>query len=86
MRLKIKWSPIKTVFSIEPLGITRACTSVPSTNTNMSITQNQETTSRQTFVLNIFPLAVLSPARISAVTMRRRFELHELRRIVARVA
>src|ERR1700740_2693607 len=41
----IRWSPISSVFSIEPEGITRACPSVPLINRNARITQNQAITS-----------------------------------------
>src|SRR6516225_3973959 len=37
----IRWSPISSVFSIDPDGITRACPSVPLISMNARITQNQ---------------------------------------------
>src|SRR5271165_5115717 len=40
MRLMIRWSPISSVFSIDPEGITRACPSVPLTSKNTRTTQN----------------------------------------------
>src|SRR5579864_3877062 len=40
MRLIIRWSPISSVFSIEPEGITRACPMVPLISRNTSATQN----------------------------------------------
>src|SRR5271168_3423341 len=89
-RLMMRWSPISTVFSIEPLGITRACATLPSIRMNASITQNQETISRQTrsFFGGVFFFLIstgtISPA--SAFTMSLYFELHQLRRIVAGVA
>src|ERR1700731_1600864 len=40
MRLIIRWSPISSVFSIEPEGITRAWPIVPLISRNTSATQN----------------------------------------------
>src|SRR5271156_1244612 len=72
-RLTIKWSPISTVSSIEPLGITRACTIVPSIRRNATITQNQETTSRQMRSLVVASAALrfsaASTSAASAFTM-----------------
>src|SRR5579875_2784784 len=95
MRLTMMWSPIFTVFSIEPLGITRACTRVPSMKMKARITQNHETTSRQTRCCAVAgarcgdfspDLPAALACRASAFTMRLHFQLHELRGICARVA
>src|SRR5579864_7158882 len=48
MRLIIRWSPISSVFSMEPEGITRACPIVPLISRNTSATQNHAMTSRCT--------------------------------------
>src|SRR5579863_5371125 len=89
MRLTIRWSPIRTVFSIEPLGITRACATPPSIRMKANITQNQDTISRQTRSPVTEARGFLpSGARfsISALTMSLHFELHQLSRIAAGVA
>src|ERR1700675_4306836 len=82
---------MSTVRSIEPLGITRACTSVPSMNRNARITQNQESASRKIwsrsvtgFFTGAFSTATASAT--SAFTMSLHFELHQLNRIAAGVA
>src|SRR5580698_6280040 len=87
----MRWSPINTVFSIEPLGITRACATPPSIKMNASTTQAHETTSahtREFFVC--FATCGASEALAlcfsSAFTMRLHFQLHQLGGIVARVA
>src|SRR5450755_4379020 len=48
MRLMIRWSPISSVFSIEPEGITRACPIVPLISMNANATQNHAMISRST--------------------------------------
>src|SRR5580658_3505510 len=89
-RLTIKWSPTRTVFSMEPLGMTRACTIVPSISRNATITQNHETTSRQIFSLVVaaagFCFTGASASAVSTFTMSLHFQLHELGRIVAGIA
>src|SRR5579863_8952524 len=92
MRLTIKWSPTRTVFSIEPLGITRACTSTPSISRNATITQNQETISRQTLSLVVSSggclrsLSTATASSTSALTMSLHFELDQLGRVAAGIA
>src|SRR5215472_10887201 len=51
MRLMMRWSPMSSVFSMEPEGMTRACPMVPLISRNTSPTQNQAITSRWIFVL-----------------------------------
>src|ERR1700761_5895137 len=86
---------MSTVFSIEPLGITRACATPPSIRTNARTTQNQETTSAQRRDLRSCGAAFASvadgelPAACclrSRFTMRSYFQLDELGGIYARVA
>src|SRR5579871_2921924 len=94
MRLTIRWSPICTVGSIEPLGITRACTRVPSMKRNAMITQNHEIISRQTRLPMVgccagFGGALGAGADVCAtseLTVSLHFQLHELGRIIAGVA
>src|ERR1700722_1601307 len=93
MRLTIRGSPISTVRSMEPLGITRACTNVPSMKRKAMMTQNQETTSRQTLSLVVAgagaggSMACSPPiASASAFTMSLHFQLDQLGRIAAGVA
>src|SRR5574340_441497 len=45
----IRWSPMSSVFSIEPEGITRACPMVPLISRNASATQNHASASLRTF-------------------------------------
>src|SRR5271156_5460312 len=78
---------------MEPLGITRACTSVPSMKRNAMMTQNQETTSRQTLSLVVAGAgAWVSMARSTAIasasafTMSLHFQLDQLGGIGAGVA
>src|ERR1700733_5900111 len=75
---------------MEPLGITRACTMVPSISRNATITQNHETTSRQIFSLVVAAAGLCftgaSPPAVSTFTMSLHFQLHELGRIVAGIA
>src|SRR6516225_10787050 len=47
----IRWSPMSSVFSMEPEGITRACPSVPLISMKASITQNQAMASLLTLEL-----------------------------------
>src|SRR5579864_8870721 len=47
MRLMMRWSPMSSVFSIEPEGMTRACPIAPLISRKTSPTQNQEITSRR---------------------------------------
>src|ERR1700733_6016662 len=75
---------------MEPLGITRACTMVPSISRNATITQNHETTSRQIFSLVVAAAGLCftgdSASAVSTFTMSLHFQLHELGRIVAGIA
>src|SRR5580700_3353422 len=79
---------------MEPLGITRACTSVPSMKRNARITQNQEITSCQMRSLAVScltfssgtPSGKTASVSTSAFTMSLHFELHQLSRIAAGVA
>src|SRR5580704_1688614 len=48
MRLMMRWSPMRRVFSIEPEGMTRACPMVPLMRRKARPTQNQAMTSRCT--------------------------------------
>src|SRR6266436_5611064 len=48
MRLMMRWSPMRSVFSIEPEGMTRAWPIVPLIRRKASPTQNQAITSRFT--------------------------------------
>src|ERR1700722_4101662 len=48
MRLMMRWSPMRRVFSIEPDGMTRACPMGPLISRKASPTQNQSSTSRWT--------------------------------------
>src|SRR4029077_7767929 len=84
---------MRTVGTIDPLGITRACTSVPSMNRNARITQNQERISRQILSETVsrfagvtFSLSTATASSTSALTMSLHFELHQLSRIAAGVA
>src|ERR1700692_4534798 len=47
----IRWSPTKRVFSIEPVGITRACPRAPLTSMKTKPTQNQARISLLTLAL-----------------------------------
>src|SRR5580704_18432468 len=76
---------------MDPLGITRACTSAPSITRNARITQTHESTSRHTRSLTVsarfagtFSTMTASPT--SAATMSLHFELHQLRWVAAGVA
>src|SRR5579862_3057577 len=74
---------------MEPLGITRAWTMVPSISRNARITQNQETTSRQIFSFVVAAAGWLfsgGASAVSAFTMSLHFQLHQLGRVAARVA
>src|SRR5579863_10333814 len=81
---------------MEPLGITRAWTRVPSMKRNATITQNQETTSRQTLSPVVAGWACVTfssrsrsaatASSTSAFTMSLHFQLHQLGRIAAGVA
>src|SRR5690349_14384091 len=50
MRLMMRWSPMSSVFSIEPEGMTRAWPMAPLISKKTSPTQNQAMTSRWIFV------------------------------------
>src|SRR5208282_609370 len=85
---------MRTVRSIEPLGITRACTIVPSMNKKARITQNHEIASRAARLFHNDPARSPSLRRditasrvsASAPTMSLHFELHQLRWVAAGVA
>src|SRR5579864_2845644 len=86
----MRWSPMRMVFSIEPLGITRAWTSVPSMKTNARITQNHERSSRLTFWPGVstgcgFALP-FSFFVFSLTTMGLHFQLHQFGGIASGVA
>src|SRR5579864_520288 len=49
MRLMMRWSPISSVFSMEPDGMTRAWPTVPLISKKIRMTQNQAIISRHTF-------------------------------------
>src|ERR1700685_4394597 len=79
---------------MEPLGITRACTRVPSMKRKAKITQNHDITSchmrspvvtRSIFSCRTFSGNTASVST-SAFTMSLHFELHQLSRIAAGVA
>src|SRR5580693_1895423 len=68
----MRWSPTRSVFSIEPEGMTRAWPMVPLINRNASPTQNQAMTSRwtrcaigslgsSTFLAGGFPVSLTPP-------------------------
>src|SRR6266852_2622499 len=80
-----RWSPIRMVFSIEALGITRAWPSVPSIKMNARITQTQESTSRQKRARRFASFSAFFSS-ISAFTLDLDFQLHQLGWIVCRVA
>src|ERR1700735_2195656 len=73
---------------MEPLGITRACTRVPSIKRNARITQNHETTSCQIRSLAVSSFTLSSrtssgktaSVSTSAFTMTLHFELHQFRK------
>src|ERR1700679_209608 len=73
---------------MEPLGITRACTSVPSMKRNARITQNHEITSCQIRSLAVISFVFSSGAlsgntasvSTSAFTISLHFELHYFRK------
>src|SRR6202050_3189566 len=79
---------------MEPLGITRACTSVPSIKRNARITQNHEITSCQMRSPAVSSFGFSSrtssgntaSVSTSAFTMSLHFELHQFSRVAARVA
>src|SRR5271170_1593761 len=82
---------MRTVRSIEPLGITRAWTSEPSIKRKARITQNQERTSRQIWSFRVAgaftgTFSTATASTTSAFTMSLHFELHQLNRIAAGVA
>src|SRR5690348_5192216 len=88
----MRWSPMRIVFSIEPLGMTRAWTRVPSMKMNARITQNQDRSSRLSFWPGVsvvcgcclgLPLSLFD---LSADTVSLHFQLHELGRIHTSVA
>src|SRR5579863_10307493 len=83
------WSPMSTVFSMEPLGIRRLCATALSTTKSARKSQTHETTSRRRRLRIIFARSIFassSSTGISAATMRLHFELDKLGRINACVA
>src|SRR5690349_20600383 len=79
----MRWSPINTVFSIEPLGITRAWATPPSMRTKASATQNHEIASR---TIGFFLRGLRGKAPTSRFTMSLDFELNEFGGVAAGVA
>src|SRR5579863_4090928 len=82
------WSPMSTVFSMEPLGIRRLCATALSTTKSARKSQTHETISRRRRWRIIFERSIFASSRstgISAATMRLHFELDELGRINAGV-
>src|SRR5580692_4973033 len=65
MRLMMRWSPMRSVFSIEPDGITRAWPMVPLISRNASPTQNQASASRCTRL----PMGSLDSSAFSPVSL-----------------
>src|SRR5690242_15078787 len=75
MRVMMRWSPMSSVFSIEPEGMTRAWPMAPLISKKTSPTQNQAMTSRWIFVFTgtfasaFFDFSVFSVFSTSAFTM-----------------
>src|SRR5215469_7804143 len=74
MRLMMRWSPISSVFCIEPEGMTRAWPMAPFINRKTSPTQNQAMTSRWILVFtgrlaSTFSFFVFSVFSLSGFTM-----------------
>src|SRR5690349_14705435 len=72
MRLMMRWSPMSSVFSIEPEGITRAWPMAPLMSRKTRPTQNHAMTSRWIFVpigILVSVFFVLSALMLSAFTI-----------------
>src|SRR5690242_18103131 len=82
------WSPMRMVFSIEPLGISRLCAIALSTKNNARISHTHERISRTTFWRVVFSGGTLFELAgwESAGTMGLHFQLHKLGGICAGVA